>query len=47
MLRKAAQLPVEKLWQPMGELLSTFKPTECFNYFAGYATIQTDRNLFN
>jgi hypothetical protein len=37
MLRKAAQRTVEELWQTMGELLSTFTPTECFNYFAGVA----------
>jgi transposase len=34
MLRKAAQRTVEALRQTIGELLATFTPTECVNYFA-------------
>jgi hypothetical protein len=38
MLRKAAQLPVQKLWQTTGELLSTFTPSAS-TYFAGVGLI--------
>ncbi len=38
LLRKAAQRTIDGLWQTIGELLSTFTPAECANYFsaAGY-----------
>jgi transposase len=38
LLRKAAQRTIDGLWQAIGELLSTFTPAECANYFsaAGY-----------
>lgn len=34
MLRKAGQRTIEALWQTIGELLATFTPTGCVNYFA-------------
>lgn len=34
MLRKAAERTVEGLWDRIGELIATIKPTECANYFA-------------
>jgi transposase len=34
LLRKAAERTVERLWARIGELLSTFTPSECANYFA-------------
>ena len=38
MLRKAAQRTVEGLWTTIGQLIDTFNPEECANYFnaAGY-----------
>lgn len=37
-LRKAAHRTVDGLWEAIGQLLNTFSPTECANYFkaAGY-----------
>ena len=39
LLRKAAALSIEALWQTIGRLLDQFTPEECKNYFqnAGYA----------
>ncbi|WP_407946746.1 IS630 family transposase [Pararhizobium mangrovi] len=34
MLRKAAERTVEALWIRIGEIIGTFTPTECANYFA-------------
>lgn len=34
MLRKAAERTVEALWNTIGNLVGTFTPTECANYFA-------------
>jgi len=38
LLRKAAERTVEGLWDAIGQILETFTPTECSNYFkaAGY-----------
>ena len=33
MLRKAAQRTVEGLWTTIGQLIDTFNPEECANYF--------------
>lgn len=40
LLRKAAERTVENLWRKLGQLLETFQPHECANYFrnAGYAS---------
>lgn len=40
LLRKAAERTVDNLWRTLGQLLETFQPTECANYFrnAGYAS---------
>lgn len=40
LLRKAAERTVESLWHALGQLLDTFQPHECANYFrnAGYAS---------
>ena len=39
-LRKAAARTVDALWQVIGEVIDTFTPNECANYFAsaGYDT---------
>ena len=39
MLRKAAERSVDDLWTRIGDLLDSFSPDECGNYFrhAGYA----------
>lgn len=39
MLRKAAERSVDDLWARIGDLLDSFSPDECRNYFrhAGYA----------
>jgi transposase len=34
MLRKAAERTVDALWNRIGNLVGTFTPTECANYFA-------------
>ena len=34
LLRRAAERTVEGLWRLMGELIDTFTPQECANYFA-------------
>ena len=34
LLRKAAERTVEGLWTAIGQILQTFKPNECRNYFA-------------
>ena len=34
MLRKAAERTVDALWNRIGNLVETFTPTECANYFA-------------
>ncbi len=34
LLRKAAERTRDALWQAIGELLDTFTPHECANYFA-------------
>ena len=34
MLRKAAARTVEGLWNTIGQIVGTFTPTECANYFA-------------
>ncbi len=34
LLRKAAHRTVDALWKEIGELLDTFSPQECANYFA-------------
>jgi transposase len=34
LLRKAAERTIEGLWTVIGQLLDTFTPTECTNYFA-------------
>jgi transposase len=41
LLRKAAERSTEALWNRIGQLLGTFTPQECTNYFkaAGYAPI--------
>ncbi len=41
LLRKAAERTVEATWKRIGELLRTFTPKECANYFrnAGYGSI--------
>ncbi|MBJ7532715.1 IS630 family transposase, partial [Rhodomicrobium vannielii ATCC 17100] len=38
LLRKAAKRTVEALWAKIGDLIPTFTPQECTNYFkaAGY-----------
>ncbi|HXQ39813.1 MAG TPA: IS630 family transposase, partial [Candidatus Udaeobacter sp.] len=38
-LRKAAARTIDELWSAIAEVLLTFKPIECANYFAaaGYA----------
>ncbi len=33
-LRKAAERTVEGLWAAIGNIIPTFTPTECTNYFA-------------
>jgi transposase len=33
-LRKAAARTVDALWQVIGEVIDTFTPNECANYFA-------------
>src|SRR3982751_2758085 len=40
LLRKAAERPVESLWQTIGRIADLFSPAECRNFFnnAGYAT---------
>lgn len=40
LLRKAAARTVDNLWRKLGQLLDTFQPNECANYFrnAGYAS---------
>ncbi len=40
LLRKAAERSVEATWRRIGNLLDTFQPEECANYFAnaGYAS---------
>jgi len=40
MLRKAAARSIDALWTAIGELLDTFTPQECRNFFAnsGYAS---------
>ena len=40
LLRKAGERTVENLWRKLGQLLETFQPHECANYFrnAGYAS---------
>ncbi len=39
LLRKAAERSIDALWERIGELLDTFTPEECRNYFnnTGYA----------
>lgn len=41
LLKKAAKRTISELWDEIGELLDTFSPTECANYFkaAGYMSI--------
>ena len=41
LLRKAKARTVQATWSSIGELLSTFKPNECSNYFtnAGYGSV--------
>jgi len=41
LLRKAAERTVEALWDAIGQIIDTFKPDECRNYFAaaGYDPI--------
>jgi len=41
LLKKAAHRTVDALWNEIGNLLDTFSPTECANYFeaAGYVNI--------
>jgi transposase len=34
MLRKAAQRTINGLWSAIGDIIDTFTPTECANYFA-------------
>jgi transposase len=34
MLRKAAERSVDCLWNTIGQIIDTFTPTECSNYFA-------------
>ena len=34
MLRKAATRTIERLWSAIGDIIDTFNPTECANYFA-------------
>ena len=38
LVQKAAERSIETLWQTVGQLVGTFTPTECANYFtaAGY-----------
>ncbi len=40
LLRKAAERSVDALWKRIGELLNTYSPNQCTNYFrnAGYAS---------
>src|SRR5215213_5526701 len=40
LLRKAAELTIETLWQAIGRIADLFSPAECRNFFnnAGYAT---------
>ncbi len=41
LLRKASHRTVDALWQEIGEILDTFSPQECANYFksSGYVSI--------
>jgi transposase len=41
LLRKAAERTIEETWRRIGQLLSTFSPSECANYLrnAGYASV--------
>ena len=34
MLRKAAERTLHGLWRTIGEIIETFSPAECANYFA-------------
>ena len=34
MLRKAAERTIDGLWSAIGDIIDTFNPTECANYFA-------------
>lgn len=38
LIRKAAPRTVEDTWRKVGDVLDVFKPYECANYLAGYAS---------
>jgi len=42
-LRKAAERTIHGLWNAIGRILDLYSPTECANYFANAATMQTDQ----
>ena len=42
-MRMAQKRSLEDIWRELGDLVATFKPNECANYFdnAGYASVKT------
>jgi transposase len=42
-MRLAQKRTVEEVWRHIGDLIATFQPAECSNYFvnAGYASVKS------
>jgi transposase len=45
LLRRTAARSIPTLWSAVGEMLLTFSPNECANYFANAGYVLPDRNL--